>query len=117
MWLNTYFSLSGLTTKFLDCQKVGLKAVQVGKIIETDSPHLVMRGADVRGELPHNSPMYFGAVARMISAIMEEGPGDVLEAIYYNAMNFLQLLLRYVESVGNIQKGGGGGAVRGKVIG
>ena len=50
-WLNdfpnTYFSFSGLTAKFPDYQKRGLKAVQVWKmLLETDSPHLVARGAD-----------------------------------------------------------------------
>ena len=46
-FLNTDFSFSGLAVNFSDYQTQGLKAVQVGKmLLETDSPYLVLRGAD-----------------------------------------------------------------------
>ena len=92
---NTYFSFSVLTAGFSDYQKQGLKAVQVGKmLLETDSPYLVVRDADTRGAVPHNSPLHLGAVAKLVATIREESPEDVLEVTYHNARTFLQLLLR-----------------------
>ena len=92
---NTYFSFSGLAAGFSDYQKQGLKAVQVGKmLLETDSPHLVVRDADTRGAVTHNSPLYLGAVAKLVATIRGESPEDVLEVTYHNARTFLQLLLR-----------------------
>ena len=92
---NTYFSFSGLTARFSDYQKRGLKAVQVGKILlETDSPYLVAKGADARGEVLQNSPLYLGAVAKLVLNIRGESPADVLGVTYHNARTFLQLLLR-----------------------
>ena len=91
---NTYFSFSGLTAGFSDYQKQGLKAVQVGKmLLETDSPYLVVRGADMRGAVTHNSPLYLGAMAKLVATIRGESPEDVLEVTYHNARTFLQLLL------------------------
>ena len=70
---NTYFSFSGLTARFSDYQKRGLKAVQVGKmLLETDSPYLVVRGADAQGDMLQNSPLYLGAVAKLVANIRGE---------------------------------------------
>ena len=92
---NTYFSFSGLAADFSDYQKQGLKAVQVGKILlEMDSPYLVVMGADVRGAVNQNSPLYLEAVANLVATIRGESPEDVLEVTYHNARTFLQLLLR-----------------------
>ena len=92
---NTYFNFLGLTAGFSDYQKQGLKAVQVGKmLLETDSTYLVVRDADIRVAVPHNSPLYLGAVAKLVATIRGEGPEDVLEVTYHNARTFLQLLLR-----------------------
>ena len=54
-----------------------------------------MRGADARGAVTKNSPLYLGAVAKLVAAIRGESPEDVLEVTYHNAGTFLQLLLRY----------------------
>ena len=92
---NTYFNFLGLTPGFSDYQKQGLKAVQVGKmLLETDSHYLVVRDADIRVAVPHNSPLYLGAVAKLVATIRGEGPEDVLEVTYHNPRTFLQLLLR-----------------------
>ena len=92
---NTYSSFSGLAANFSDYQKQGLKAVQVGKmLLETDSPYQVVRGADARGSVTKNSPLYLGAVAKLVAAISGESPEDVLEVTYHYARTFLPLLLR-----------------------
>ena len=58
---NNDFSFSWLTAKFSDYQERGLMAVQVEKILlETDSPHLVVRGVDTRDEVSQNLPLYLG---------------------------------------------------------
>ena len=54
-------------------------------LLETDYPHLVVRGADAQREVPQNSPLYLGAVATLVAAIWGEKPGEVLEATYHNA--------------------------------
>ena len=92
---NTDFSFSGLTAKFSDYQKRGLMAVQVDKMsLETDSPHLFVRGVDTRGDVSQNLPLYLGEVVKMVTDIKGERPCDVLEMTYHNARTFLQLLLR-----------------------
>ena len=73
--------------------------MQVGKLLlETDSPYLVVRGADARGEVLQDSPLYLGAVVKLVATIRGGGggggPADVLEVTYHNARTFLQLLLK-----------------------
>ena len=72
---NTYFSFSGLTARFSDYQKWGLKAVQVGKMLLETLPILVVRGADARGEMLQNSPLYLGAVAKLVAIALKRGGG------------------------------------------
>ena len=98
-WLNdfpiTHISFSGLNARFSYYPKQGLKVVQVEKkLLETDFPYLVVRGADARDEVWQDSPLFLGAVAKLVAAIRGEVPGEALEVTYHNARTFLQLRLR-----------------------
>ena len=63
-------------------------------LLETDSPYLAVRGADARGAVNQNSPLYLVAVSKLVATIRGESPEDFLEVPYHSARIFLELLRR-----------------------
>ncbi|GFS00608.1 hydrolase TatD [Elysia marginata] len=86
--------MSGSVQQFEEYHKEGLRAVPEERLLlETNSPYLRPKGAELKQEGGENSPMLLGEVAQLVGDIVRAESGVILRLTHHNAQTFFQSLL------------------------